>query len=89
MLPSGRSGGSITSSSSGRLPLEITPGPRYVGRGGHKRAPALERFQVDVRGRDALDVGASTGGFTQVLLEAGAARVIALEKTEGDVFRWR
>ncbi|MDJ0954101.1 MAG: TlyA family RNA methyltransferase [Acidimicrobiia bacterium] len=51
----------------------------YVGRGAYKLLAALDGFGIDVAGRDAVDVGASTGGFTQVLLEAGAARVVALD----------
>jgi 23S rRNA (cytidine1920-2'-O)/16S rRNA (cytidine1409-2'-O)-methyltransferase len=64
-------------------PLEITPGPRYVGRGAHKLEGAVTEFGLDVEGRDTMDVGASTGGFTQVLLEAGARRVIALDVGRG------
>ena len=66
-------------------PIEVAPGRRYVGRGAEKLGPALARFAVDPTGRDALDVGASTGGFTQVLLEAGAARVIALDVGRGQL----
>jgi 23S rRNA (cytidine1920-2'-O)/16S rRNA (cytidine1409-2'-O)-methyltransferase len=55
------------------------PPPRFVSRGGDKLAAALERFGVDVKGRAALDVGASTGGFTDCLLQAGAARVVAVD----------
>lgn len=51
----------------------------YVGRGGLKLAHALEAFGVQVTGRTALDIGASTGGFTDVLLQRGAARVVALD----------
>jgi len=51
----------------------------YVGRGGLKLAHALETFGVPVTGRTALDIGASTGGFTDVLLQRGAARVVALD----------
>jgi 23S rRNA (cytidine1920-2'-O)/16S rRNA (cytidine1409-2'-O)-methyltransferase len=51
----------------------------YVSRGGLKLARALDHFAVDVRGRRALDVGASTGGFTDVLLQRGAAAVAALD----------
>lgn len=65
--------------------LVVDPGPRWVGRGGHKLDGALERLGVAVAGRDALDVGASTGGFTEVLLERGAARVIALDVGKGQL----
>jgi 23S rRNA (cytidine1920-2'-O)/16S rRNA (cytidine1409-2'-O)-methyltransferase len=51
----------------------------YVGRGGLKLASALEEFGVKVDGREALDIGASTGGFTDVLLRRGATRVVALD----------
>jgi 23S rRNA (cytidine1920-2'-O)/16S rRNA (cytidine1409-2'-O)-methyltransferase len=52
---------------------------RYVGRGAHKLIGALDTFGIAAAGRTAIDVGASTGGFTQVLLERGAARVHALD----------
>lgn len=55
------------------------PPPRYVGRGGEKLEAALEHFAVPVAGRDALDAGSSTGGFTDCLLQAGARRVIAVD----------
>ena len=57
----------------------VTPDHPYVGRGGVKLAHALERFGVTVAGRRALDIGSSTGGFTDVLLRRGAASVIALD----------
>jgi 23S rRNA (cytidine1920-2'-O)/16S rRNA (cytidine1409-2'-O)-methyltransferase len=66
-------------------PIEIAPGASHVSRAGPKLARALERFLLDARGRDALDVGASTGGFTQALLEAGARRVIALDVGRGQL----
>jgi 23S rRNA (cytidine1920-2'-O)/16S rRNA (cytidine1409-2'-O)-methyltransferase len=53
--------------------------PRYVSRGGDKLEHALDELGVEVAGRDCLDVGASTGGFTDALLQRGAARVIALD----------
>ena len=57
----------------------------YVGRGGLKLAHALDTFGIDVRGREALDIGASTGGFTDVLLQRGAARVVALDVGHGQL----
>jgi 23S rRNA (cytidine1920-2'-O)/16S rRNA (cytidine1409-2'-O)-methyltransferase len=65
--------------------LEVSQPARFVSRGGEKLAHALEAFGVDPSGRDALDVGASTGGFTDVLLQRGAARVIALDVGYGQL----
>jgi 23S rRNA (cytidine1920-2'-O)/16S rRNA (cytidine1409-2'-O)-methyltransferase len=65
--------------------LEIEQPPPYVSRGGEKLAHALDAFEVDPSGRDCLDVGASTGGFTDVLLQRGAARVIALDVGYGQL----
>ncbi len=59
--------------------IEVRPGPAYVGRGALKLAGALDAFRLDPRGRIAVDVGASTGGFTETLLERGAARVYAVD----------
>jgi 23S rRNA (cytidine1920-2'-O)/16S rRNA (cytidine1409-2'-O)-methyltransferase len=59
--------------------------PRFVSRGGEKLANALERLGVDPAGRDCVDVGASTGGFTDCLLQAGARRVIALDVGYGQL----
>jgi len=59
--------------------------PRFVSRGGEKLAHALEAFEVDVAGLDCLDVGASTGGFTDCLLQNGGARVIALDVGHGQL----
>jgi len=56
-----------------------------VSRGGHKLAAALDAFEIDPSGRVALDVGASTGGFTDVLLQRGAARVYALDVGRGQL----
>ena len=65
--------------------LEVERLPQYVSRGGDKLANALDALELDVRGRHALDVGASTGGFTDVLLQRGAARVIALDVGYGQL----
>lgn len=61
------------------------PPARFVGRGGDKLDAALDAFSIDVRGLDALDVGASTGGFTDCLLSRGAARVVALDVGHGQL----
>ncbi|HXO18000.1 MAG TPA: TlyA family RNA methyltransferase [Candidatus Dormibacteraeota bacterium] len=61
---------------------------RFVSRGGEKLEHALQAFAVDVRGRDALDVGASTGGFTDCLLQRGAASVTAVDVGYGQL-DWR
>ena len=66
----------------------VAPDHPYVGRGGIKLAHALEAFGVDPTARYALDIGASTGGFTDVLLQRGAASVIALDVGRGQL-DWR
>jgi 23S rRNA (cytidine1920-2'-O)/16S rRNA (cytidine1409-2'-O)-methyltransferase len=66
----------------------IEPDFPWVGRGGVKLAHALEAFGIDVDGREALDIGASTGGFTDVLLQRGAHRVAALDVGHGQL-DWR
>jgi 23S rRNA (cytidine1920-2'-O)/16S rRNA (cytidine1409-2'-O)-methyltransferase len=63
----------------------IAPDHPYVGRGGIKLAHALDTFGIPVDGREALDIGASTGGFTDVLLQRGAARVVALDVGHGQI----
>ncbi len=65
--------------------LTVDSPPPYVSRGGQKLAHALDAFGVDPAGLDCLDVGASTGGFTDVLLQRGAARVIALDVGRGQL----
>jgi len=65
--------------------LTVASPPPYVSRGGEKLVHALDAFGVDPAGRDCLDVGASTGGFTDVLLQRGAARVVALDVGRGQL----
>jgi 23S rRNA (cytidine1920-2'-O)/16S rRNA (cytidine1409-2'-O)-methyltransferase len=65
--------------------LSVSEPPRFVSRGGEKLAHALDVLGVDPAGRDCLDVGASTGGFTDVLLQRGAERVIALDVGYGQL----
>ena len=65
--------------------LRATPAHPYVSRGGVKLAAALDHFGFDPRGRVCLDVGASTGGFTQVLLERGARKVYAVDVGRGQL----
>ena len=65
-----------------------TPDHPYVSRGGVKLAHALDAFTIDVRNRSALDIGASTGGFTDVLLQRGARQVVALDVGHGQL-DWR
>ena len=63
----------------------IAPDHPYVGRGGVKLAHALDTFHIAVEGRETLDIGASTGGFTDVLLKRGARRVVALDVGHGQI----
>ena len=65
--------------------IELEAGPRFVSRGGEKLANAIAVFAIDVEGEECLDVGASTGGFTDCLLQAGAARVCALDVGYGQL----
>jgi len=67
-------------------PIELaTAPPRFVGRGGEKLDAALVRFAIDPSGVRALDAGASTGGFTDCLLQAGAASVVAVDVGRGQL----
>jgi 23S rRNA (cytidine1920-2'-O)/16S rRNA (cytidine1409-2'-O)-methyltransferase len=68
--------------------IEIESLPRFVSRGGEKLAAALERFPIDVVDKVCADVGASTGGFTDCLLQNGAARVYAIDVGKG-LLHWR
>ncbi len=63
--------------------IELKSKPRFVSRGGEKLDAALEHFQIDVAGLICADVGASTGGFTDCLLQRGAARVYAIDVGRG------
>jgi 23S rRNA (cytidine1920-2'-O)/16S rRNA (cytidine1409-2'-O)-methyltransferase len=65
--------------------VEVAPGPVHVGRGALKLAGALDAFSLDPAGRVAVDVGASTGGFTETLLARGAARVYAVDVGRGQL----
>lgn len=65
--------------------LEVSAGRQYASRGGVKLANALDGFQLGVEGRRALDVGASTGGFTDCLLQRGAAEVICVDVAYGEL----
>jgi len=71
-----------------QVTIDVDERPRFVSRGGVKLANALERFAIDPAGRRCLDVGASTGGFTDCLLQAGAEHVIALDVAYGEL-DWR
>ena len=65
--------------------LEVEQPPRFVSRGGEKLQNALDAFGVDVTGLDCADIGASTGGFTDCLLQAGAARVVTIDVGYGQL----
>lgn len=85
-----RVNGTVAQKAGQSVPSDATialaqPDHPYVGRGGVKLAHALETFQIEVEGREALDIGASTGGFTDVLLRRGAARVVALDVGHGQL----
>ncbi|MGI5836574.1 MAG: TlyA family RNA methyltransferase [Chloroflexota bacterium] len=69
-------------------PLEVAAAPKYVSRGGNKLERALDAFGIDVSGLVAVDIGASTGGFTDCLLKRGAARVYAVDVGYGQL-DWR
>jgi 23S rRNA (cytidine1920-2'-O)/16S rRNA (cytidine1409-2'-O)-methyltransferase len=69
-------------------PIEVAAAPRFVGRGGDKLEGAFAAFGLDVTGLDCADIGASTGGFTDCLLQHGAARVAAVDVGRGQL-HWR
>src|SRR5688572_2018783 len=68
--------------------LTVDSGPRFVSRGGEKLEAALEAFRLDVTGWICADVGASTGGFTDCLLQHGAAKVYAIDVGKG-ILHWK
>jgi 23S rRNA (cytidine1920-2'-O)/16S rRNA (cytidine1409-2'-O)-methyltransferase len=72
----------------GDVAVEVEEVPAYVSRGGVKLANALDAFRIDPAGRHCLDVGASTGGFTDCLLQRGAEHVVALDVAYGEL-HWR
>ncbi len=65
--------------------VKVAERPQYVSRGGVKLANALDAFGLDVAGRRALDAGASTGGFTDCLLQRGAEAVVAADVAYGEL----
>ena len=79
-----KSGVSVDSDST----VTVDSGPRFVSRGGEKLDAALEAFQLDVNGLACADVGASTGGFTDCLLQRGAAKVYAIDVGKG-ILHWK
>lgn len=87
-----RVGGQVELKSSTAIPsdanLVVDSGPRYVSRGGKKLEAALEGFSIQVTGRVCADVGASTGGFTDCLLQHGAAKVYAIDVGKG-ILHWK
>ncbi len=68
--------------------LEVEQGPRFVSRGGEKLEAALQAFEVDIRGHICADVGASTGGFTDCLLQHGAVKIYAIDVGQG-ILDWK
>lgn len=84
-----RVGGEVVTKAGNRFPsdaeLSVEGGSPYVSRAGEKLAGALDDFGVEVTGRDCLDAGASTGGFTDVLLQRGASRVISADVGYGQL----
>src|SRR5512135_1932737 len=68
--------------------LELVMGPRFASRGGDKLESALGTFPIEVSGRTCADVGASTGGFTDCLLQHGAAKVYAIDVGKG-ILHWK
>ena len=85
VLLDGQKAGKPGHTVSGEVRLEVLAPARFVGRGGLKLDAALDRFQIDVRGRLCLDIGSSTGGFTDCLLQRGARHVYAVDVGAGQL----
>ena len=86
VLVSGRSASKPSTLVDAAAPVELVGEPRrFASRGGEKLEAALDRFALDVGGRDALDAGASTGGFTDCLLRRGVAHVVAVDVGYGQL----
>src|SRR2546425_996852 len=68
--------------------ITLDAGPRFVSRGGEKLDAALDELHLEARGRVALDIGSSTGGFTDCLLQRGASRVYAVDVGKGQL-EWK
>ncbi len=69
-------------------PISLKPAQKYVGRGGLKLENALDFFKIDIRGKTALDIGASTGGFTDCMLQRGVEKVYAVDVGHGQL-NWK
>ena len=86
-----RANGQVVAKSSMTFPveiqLEVDRGPRFVSRGGEKLAGAIEAFGLDFTGKKCADIGASTGGFTDCMLQNGAAKVYAIDVGNG-ILHW-
>jgi 23S rRNA (cytidine1920-2'-O)/16S rRNA (cytidine1409-2'-O)-methyltransferase len=87
-----RADGQVVSKSSNKVAANVTltidHGPRFVSRGGDKLAAAFESFDLDVTGKICADVGASTGGFTDCLLQNGSEKVYAIDVGKG-ILHWK
>jgi 23S rRNA (cytidine1920-2'-O)/16S rRNA (cytidine1409-2'-O)-methyltransferase len=77
-----------SSSFAGDVKLAVDSGPRFVSRGGEKLDAALEAFGIDVKGLTCADVGASTGGFTDSILQRGAEKIYAIDVGKG-ILHWK
>lgn len=87
-----RVAGQVVDRAGANIPLDLEivleSKPRFVSRGGEKLEAALDAFQIDVKGRTCADVGASTGGFTDCLLQHGADKVYAIDVGKG-ILQWK